>query len=152
PSDNIFVSFTLSSVEGAKAFDYKCPSITHRLNAIKQLVEHGYYIGIHLDPIIYHEGFETEYEQLLLKLKKNLPDEKLGYISIGVVRFTKDVHKEVLKNYPESSMHKQDLVKSFDGKIRYNRTMRMWILNTVKNLCINNSYSEEKIYLCMEDQ
>jgi len=151
PSENIYISFTLSSFEGAKAFDYKCPTITHRLNAIKQLVNHGYNIGIHLDPIIYHEGFENEYSELLSRLGEILGDEKLGYISIGVVRFTKDVHKEVLNNYPDSPMHRQDFIKSFDGKIRYNRTMRMWIMNTVKKLCLNQGFSEKKIYLCMEE-
>jgi len=151
PTDNIYVSFTLSSKEGAKAFDYKCPTPSHAKFHLKKLIDHGYHIGIHLDPIIYHEGFEQEYTELLNQLGEILSDNRLGYISIGVVRFTKEVHKEVLKNYPDSPMHRQDFIKSFDGKIRYNRSMRMWIMNTVKKLCLDQGYSSEKIYLCMED-
>lgn len=151
PSPNIYVSFTMSSEVGGKAFDFKCPSITHRLNAIEKLIAKGYMIGLHLDPIIYHEDFEKGYKLLLEKLKTILPNEQCGYISIGVVRFTKDIHREVEKNYPDSAIHGQDYIKSFDGKIRYNRPMRKWILSTVKDLCIKAGYTESKIYECMED-
>ena len=152
PSPNIFVSFTLSTENGAKSFDYKCPQVKARLNAIKKLIDHGYMIGIHFDPIIYHDNFEHEYDLLLQELAKVLPDDRLGYISIGVVRFTKDVYREVEKNYPDSSIHKQDFIKSFDGKVRYNYPMRMWIMNKVKESCLSSGYSNEKIYLCMEEE
>jgi spore photoproduct lyase len=151
PSPNIFVSYTLSSTQGGKAFDFKCPSVNARLQAIKKLVSHGYNIGIHLDPIIYHDNFMDEYKLLLEALSQILPDERLGYISIGVVRFTKDVYREVENNYPDSEIHSQDLIKSFDGKVRYNMPMRMWMMNSVKDLCIKNGYQNDKIYLCMEE-
>ncbi|MBD64399.1 MAG: hypothetical protein CME62_04285 [Halobacteriovoraceae bacterium] len=149
---NVFVSFTLSSHESGKKFDTTCPSVKHRLNAIKKLVDHGYRIGLHFDPIIYEDNFQTAYKDILTEINKILPDEQLGYISLGVVRFTKDVYHSVKKHYPDSPFLKQDLIKSFDGKLRYNRPMRNWILNTVKDLCIQvGQYQEKKIYFCMED-
>lgn len=151
PVDNVYVSFTISSSQGAKAFDYKCPTVSSRLKAIKKLVAHGYNIGIHFDPIIYHEDFLKEYKELLRELALVLPPNKLGYISIGVVRFTKDVYREVENNYPDSKIHTQDLIKSFDGKVRYNMPMRMWMMNSVKELCLSHEYESEKIYLCMEE-
>jgi spore photoproduct lyase len=151
PAPNIFVSFTLSSTQGGKAFDYKCPSVPARIKAIKKLVDHGYNIGIHLDPIIFHEDFLEEYSLLLQDLAQVLPNKSVGYMSIGVVRFTKDVYREVENNYPDSKIHSQDLIKSFDGKVRYNMPMRMWMMNSVKDLCIKNGYEDNKIYLCMEE-
>lgn len=151
PADNIYISFTLSARESAKQFDLKCPELKHRLNAIKKLVEHGYQIGIHLDPLIYQDDFKEQYQQLLQQLSSILPDKQLGYISIGVVRFTKDVFREVEANYPNSTMLKQDFIKSFDGKVRYNLPMRMWMMNTVKQFCLAVNYQAQKIYLCMEE-
>jgi spore photoproduct lyase len=75
----------------------------------------------------------------------------LAYISIGVVRFTRDTYKDVVKNYPKSYITNYDYSKSFDGKIRYNKPMRMWIMNTVKDLCLKAGVDENKIYLCMEE-
>ena len=152
PLQNVYVSFTMSSSEGGKAFDYKCPSVKARLTAIEKLVNKGFNIGLHFDPMIFHENFEEGYSQVIKDLGAILPDKQLGYISIGVVRFTKDVYKEVQKNYGDSSLLTQDYIKSFDGKVRYNMPMRMWMMNKVKDLCLEAGYSESKIYLCMEEE
>jgi spore photoproduct lyase len=149
---NTYVSFTMSSHTGGKAFDFKCPSVKARLIAIEKLVKKGYSIGLHFDPIIYHEGFKEEYQEVIKSLEKILPDNQLGYISVGVVRFTKDVYREVEKNYPDSLITKQDYIKSFDNKIRYNGPMRMWMMNSIKDSLINHGkFSENKIYFCMEE-
>lgn len=152
PLANIYVSFTLSSIKGGQIFDTKCPGVKLRLDAIDRLVRHKYQIGLHFDPIIYHEDFKSDYLNVIKKLQKILPNQQLGYISIGVVRFTKDVFYEVKRNYPESKITKQDYIKSFDQKLRYNHPMRSWIMNTVKELLINHGLDKDKIYFCMEDE
>ena len=83
-------------------------------------------------------------------LKEILPDERLKYISLGVVRFTKDVYHQLKENYPQSVITEDIYIKSFDGKIRYNRPMRHWILNKVREQLLPY-YNSQKIYLCMED-
>mgnify|MGYP000023462919 CR=1 FL=1 len=149
PLDNIIISFSLASDSSAKEFDRKCPSIKHRLNAIEKLAYKNYKLGLHFDPIIYHEGFLEEYETIFEQLS-HLPLETIQYISIGVVRFTKDVYHQVANNYPDSNIHKLDFTKSFDNKLRYNRPMRMWVLNRIKNSLLLKGFQDEKIYLCME--
>lgn len=151
PLDNIYISFTLAGHSEGKQFDYKCPSVKARLNAIQKLVDKGFKVGIHFDPIVYSEECFKNYEIVIEQLSNIISNSDLGYISIGVVRFTKPVYKEVQKNYPESNLLAQDFTKSFDGKVRYNHPMRMWILNNIKDLCIQNGFLKEKIYLCMED-
>ncbi len=151
PLPNIYTSFTLSSEQSGKVFDVRCPSVSSRLKAIEQLVTNGHRIGIHFDPIIYEENFKENYKQIIAKLSDILPNNQMGYISIGVVRFTKDVYKEVERNYPDSLITKFDYSKSFDGKIRYNRPMRRWIMNHIKELLIQREYNPEKIYFCMEE-
>ena len=147
---NIIVSFTMSSHHAGKIFDYKCPSVKHRIIAIKKLVENGYQIGLHFDPIIYHEDFEEGYLEVINELGNILPNNQLQYISLGVVRFTKDIYHDVKNNYPESKILKQDFTKSFDGKMRYNAPMRMWMMQKVKQMLINH-YDIDKIYFCMEE-
>ena len=149
PSQNIIISFSLSSESAAKEFDHKCPAISKRLEAIKKLVQHGYKIGIHFDPIIYSDNFEEDYTEITNRLISIVPNQSLAYISIGVVRFTSQSMRETETNYPSSKIFKQELIKSFDGKYRYNRPMRMWMMQKIKSKLIH-FYSEEKIYLCME--
>lgn len=151
PLKNVFVSFTISSKGAGKVFDTKCPSVTSRLTSIKKLVEHGHMIGIHFDPLLHQDSFKADYQDFVRELKAVLPDEKLGYISIGTVRFTKDVYREVEKNYPKTQMIAQNFTKSFDGKMRYSKPLRGWMINTVKDLLLNAGYGASKIYECMEE-
>lgn len=152
PSENIVVSFSLAPEHRTKMNDLKTPGLKARLEAIRELNELGHPIGIHFDPIIYDEKLEQSYTELIHSLSVVLPPEKIRYISIGVVRFTKNVYHQVMKNYPESDFLVDDFVKSFDNKIRYNRPTRMWILGKVKSLLVEAGVPVEKIYECMEDE
>ena len=75
---------------------------------------------------------------------------EISYISLGVVRYTKDVYREVKSNYPKSEISNGPYINSFDGKIRYNRPMRNWILNNLKDDLISLGAKPDVIYLCME--
>lgn len=151
PLENVFVSFSLSPEKTSQEFDLKTPNAKLRLKAIKKLYELGFKIGIHLDPVIYNETLKEEYTELLEKLNESIPLKDISYLSIGVVRFTKDVYFETSRNYPKSRLLQGEFIKSFDNKVRYNRPMRMWILNTLKELCVSFGLETSKIYLCMEE-
>ena len=151
PKPNIITTFSLSPADKIKKNDLQTPSLKARLKAIEKLADAGHPIGIHFDPVVYDDDFKEKYRELIQSLFEVLPVEKMEYISVGVVRFTKDVFHQVKKNYPKSELLSSELIKSFDGKIRYNRPMRLWILSTIKELLLEALVSEKKIYLCMEE-
>lgn len=151
PLENLITSFSLSPQTRSKITDLKTPPTHLRLKAMKQLMNRGHRLAIHLDPVVYSENFESEYRQLIKEITENIPPEKIEYISAGVVRFTKDVYQQVKKNYPESDIHAQEMISSFDDKIRYPRPMRLWMLSKIKDLLIQGHIDPNKIYLCMED-
>jgi spore photoproduct lyase len=152
PANNVITSFSLAPEHRTKINDLKTPPLRARLEAIRELHEHGHKIGIHFDPIIYDEKLEESYTELINDLTYVLPPEAIEYISIGVVRFTKNVYLQVTKNYPESDFLADDFTNSFDGKMRYNRPMRMWMLGKVKSLLIDAGIPSAKIYECMEEE
>ncbi len=151
PLENIITSFSLSPAHRIKLNDLKTPPLKSRLEAIKQLHLSGFPIGIHFDPIIYDDQFIESYEELADQLIEALPAESICYISLGVVRFTKEVFQKVQKHYPDSDILAQEFIRSFDNKIRYNRPMRLWMLGKIKQQLIDRGVPEERIYLCMED-
>lgn len=151
PSENIVTSFSLSPSLSAKEHDLKTPSLKARLSAIKKLYDHGHPIGIHLDPIIYKENIIEEYSVLIDELAKTMNLGDIEYLSVGVVRFTKDVYYQARLNYPDASYFHSELSKGQDGKIKYPRPLRLWILNTIRDLCIKKGMRDSQIYLCMED-
>jgi spore photoproduct lyase len=148
---NVYASFSLSPEKTASQIDEKTPKLAARVLAMKKLQSGGHQLAIHFDPIIYSENFLQEYQELIASLAASINLAEIGYISLGVVRFTKDVYREVQKNYPKSLIHAQEFVKSFDGKVRYPKPMRMWMMNSIKNELMLAGLTEQQIYLCMEN-
>lgn len=151
PLPNFIISFSLSPSQMGKSIDLKTPSTGARLKTMDELNKRGFTLAAHFDPIIYQDQFKTLYAELLIQMKSLSLTERLSYLSLGVVRFTKDVYREVERNYPDSAIHSTPMVKSFDNKVRYNHPMRMWMMNTVKELALENGVQEKVIYLCMEE-
>jgi spore photoproduct lyase len=149
PLPNIYVSYSLSPAKAAQAFDLKTPSLKARLIAMEKLSSLGFKLAVHLDPIIYDENFLSEYQMLIQELTPL--KEAIHYISLGVVRFPKDIYQEVQKNYPNSKLLEQEFITSFDNKVRYQKPMRMWMMNKIKDELLLAGFKNEIIYLCMEN-
>jgi spore photoproduct lyase len=152
PLKNVITSFSLSPEKAIKSYDLKTPPLKTRLKAMSDLFNKGHPIGLHLDPVIFEDNFEKSYSDLLKTLNESIPLSRLEYISLGVVRFSKTVFHQVKKNYPDSPLLAEDFIKGSDGKVRYKRPMRYWILNKLKNICVDFGAKSEKVYLCMEDE
>lgn len=151
PLKNIYTSFSLSPEDRVREIDLKTPSLKLRLKAISELANQGYSLGLHFDPIIYDENIFLKYRDLVNELLTYIQASQISYISLGVVRFTKDVYHQVEKNYPDSSLLSQEFIKSFDNKIRYPRPMRLYILKTIRQILVDAGFSLDQVYLCMED-
>lgn len=152
PLKNVVITFSLSPKEVTKTYDRKTPSFAARIKAMKKLADAGFQLGVHFDPIIYEKDFEREYQTLIVDMLRAVPEAQIEYISLGVVRFAKDVFHEVMKNYPQSGLLAGEFIKSFDNKVRYNRPQRLYILKSVRRLCLDAGISPEKVYLCMENE
>ena len=152
PLENVITSFSLSPAKRARENDLKTPGTKARLDAIEKLHANSFPIGIHFDPIIFDHNLLEEYRELIEDLNKSIPLTNVRYISLGVVRFTKDVYHQVKKNYPNSNLLNQEFIKSFDNKIRYPKPMRMWMMQKIKSILIEYGMDAEKIYLCMEEE
>lgn len=150
PAPNIIVSYSLSPSRQIKEMDQKTPSLKSRLKAIGELGKRGYFVGIHFDPIVDAPNLTEEYGKLVEELFHALPLKQLSHLSLGVVRFTPSVYRQVEKNYPCSQILRQELTKGKEGMVRYSYPHRQGVLAKVKNLCLERGVPEEKIYLCME--
>ncbi|MFK8137542.1 MAG: radical SAM protein [Bdellovibrionales bacterium] len=150
PLKNVFVSFSLASEDHSKIYEKKTAPVKTRLKAIAKLHKVGFNIGVHFDPIVFKESFFKDYRALVKDLSLAIPLSELSYMSMGVVRFTKEVFREVQENYPETDMISTDFIKSFDGKVRYPKPLRKKLLNELKSYLLEHGAIESLIYECME--
>ena len=120
PLPNFIISFSLSPQKMGKLIDLKTPSTQSRLKTMDELNKLGFTLAAHFDPIIYQDQFKNQYEELLETMRDLHLTKALSYLSMGVVRFTKDVYREVERNYPDSPLHSTPMVKSF-GDSRFEK-------------------------------
>jgi spore photoproduct lyase len=150
PLKNIYISYSLSPSLASKNHDLKTPNLKLRLQAMHDLAQHGHSLGIHLDPMIYSPKFVVEYEELIEVLFSYVKPSQIHYVSLGTVRFTKDVYRQTQQNYPTSSIHHQKFYPAFDQKLRYPKPLRFWMMGFVQELLLKHDLAKDKIYWCME--
>ena len=148
---NVVISFSLSPENAIKRYEHKTPSLKSRLLAMKKLHEKGFSLAVHFDPIFYHSEVKSEYRDLIKELKISLGDLNfLRYLSLGVVRFPKNIFKQVKMNYPASAWLNEDFKFSQGDKVKYVKPQRKWLLNSVFKELIQSELAPQKIYFCME--
>ena len=149
PHSNVIVSFSISPDTISEKIDRRTPPLKARIKAMKKLMNHGYKIGLHLDPIVFDEQLSEKYQKLAEIIKENLGTD-FSYISFGVVRFPSHLYREVSKNYPDSVIHSQPFIKAKDGMRRYPLAIRNRMLSSAERAFSQTGFKPEIFYRCME--
>jgi len=150
PSDNIIVSFSLSGERQAAEFDALAPRVTKRIDALSETLNLGYRGAIHFDPIIFSNDWQEDFENTVKYLRSKINPNKIIYVSLGVVRFSKVVFQAIKSNYPASNLLARHYIIGEDHKVRYVKPFRLAILETAQEILKKHGFSEEQIYFCME--
>ncbi len=150
PLPNTIVSFSLSTPRQAEVHDRETPSVPQRMAAMTRLQSLGFKLGVHFDPLIYSAEFAADFDAVASDLANATGFGNLEYISLGVVRFAKDVFREARQNYPQSDIFARNFIQGTDQKMRYVRALRMQMLESGREILKKHGCPEEKIYFCME--
>ncbi len=148
---NILVSFSINPPE-LKKEELHSPIPKKRMKAMKELSEIGYGIGIHFDPIIHYKSWKEDYEDLIKELFKHIPPKKIGWISLGSLRFTKELRWEIKKNHPQSELLKGELIEGFDKKYRYPYFLRVELYSQIIKYLKKYGSTDLPLYFCMESE
>ncbi|MDY6821627.1 MAG: DNA photolyase, partial [Deferribacterota bacterium] len=147
---NIIVSWSVNPNLIIKREELLTPLIEERLNAAKICAEYGYRLAFHFDPLILCENFEKEYKVVVEKIVEKVDEKVVSYISIGILRFMPQLEDIIRNNYLESNILANEFVETIDGKLRYLKPVRYYMVNYLYNL-IRKYWKNAFIYLCMED-
>ncbi len=153
PLKNICVTMSLSSEAQRSRYEEKTPPIASRIKALTKLAGKGFSVGMHLDPLIYDDGFKQNFSKFALGLFDSFRpyQENIRHISVGLVRFSNSSWKEFRKNYSHSGILAERFYPGFDGKQRYLRPLRKWMLGFARATLIEAGFSEKYLYDCMDN-
>ncbi|GAB6089022.1 SPL family radical SAM protein [Spirochaeta dissipatitropha] len=143
PKGNAVIGFSVNPPEIIRSEEGDAVSLERRLKAARKAVEAGYRVAFHFDPMIRQGDWHSCYRDLALSLRSFSP-ESVAWISLGSVRFTPNLRKQVA----DRPYLYDEFVPSADGKLRYLQPLRVELYRSVADIL----FPDYPLYLCMESQ
>jgi len=140
---NAVIGFSLNPQPYIDAYEPRASSLSERLDAARRVLEAGYHLAFHFDPVFFAETWEQEYRSLVRALSR-FPSERIAWISLGTMRYTSALKEKL----GEQTFLYEEFVPCRDGKFRYPQKMRIPIYQGLYE-ALKKELSAP-IYLCME--
>jgi spore photoproduct lyase len=145
------ISWSLNPRHIIRSEELKTATLEERLDAARLCRQWGFRLGFHFDPLVYYEGWERDYEEVVRDLFRYVDPEGICWISLGCLRFTHDLKEIVRRRFPRSRIPYGEFVPGNHGKWRYFRPIRDEMYAKMQAM-IREHAPRVLIYLCMENR
>ncbi len=148
PIKNCVIAFSFTPDKIAKTLEHKAPDVNKRLQAILDLQEAGWQIGLRFDPLIYTKEYASEYSELFNDIFSKINSELTHSISLGGFRLPKDYFRKLEKLYPDEKLFASPQAEE-NNNIGYPAEIRNEMLDFCENI-ITQHISTDKFFPCHE--
>jgi spore photoproduct lyase len=149
PRGRTLVSWSLSPIRVFSHSEHRTAPPQSRIKAARRVLDAGYKVGFHLDPIIAYVGAEQEYLDLLDDVFDAVPPKAIAFFSIGGLRMTPGLRIAARHRFPADPMLLGEEVLSEDGRYRTFTPLRFRLFSKLRERIVKAS-SDLLVYLCME--
>lgn len=146
--DNCVIAFSFTPDKIAGALEHKTPSVEKRLQAILDLQQAGWNIGLRFDPLIYTGNYHADYAFLFNTIFKKINIDLLHSVSLGGFRLPKDYFHKIEKLYPDEKLFTAPLSEQ-DNLITYAPTIRNEMMRFCSDIIVQH-VPENKFFPCHE--
>lgn len=149
-AENVVVSWSVNAEHFIETTEHFTPPLSARLAAAAQVARAGYRIGFHFDPVVPFDGWKEAYTAAAEKLAASVPADKVAWVSVGLLRFSRELKKAVENRFPDNTILDGEFLLDFDGKMRYPETLRREVYNCLVPL-LRRLLPHTQVYVCMEN-
>jgi len=148
--ENVVVSWSVNSEKMIGQAEHFTPSLQERLAAACEVARAGYSLGFHFDPVVLYDGYQADYARTVEQMADTLPADKIKWISVGTLRFSRELKKQIETRFPDNFILDGEFLLDFDGKMRYGAEQREEAYRFLVPL-LRRTFPHAHVYLCMED-
>jgi spore photoproduct lyase len=149
PKGRTLVSWTLSPERIFQSTEHRTAAPAARIDAARRVLEAGYRVAFHLDPIIAYAGAERDYLELIGNLFDAIAPERIAFVSMGGLRMTPALRAAARRRFPDDAMLVGEEVLAQDGRYRTFMPLRLKLYAALSER-IKQSSAKLQTYLCME--
>jgi len=146
---NVFVSWSLNPQIFIDNEEHGTASLQERLNSAKKLSDKGVLVGFHFHPIVYYEGYEDDYKNIVKKVMSMFHPSQVAMISMGTLTFIKPAINK-LRSTGLKSKVLQIPMEDAVGKSSYTKEVKKEIFSNVYDE-FSLWHKDIFFYLCMEE-
>lgn len=148
--ENVVVSWSVNAAPVTNDAEHFTPGLTARLQAACEVARAGYRLGFHFDPVVIYNGYQQDYARTVEEMADTLPHDKIAWISVGTLRFSRELKKQIETRFPHNTILDGEFLLDFDGKMRYSDAQRLEVYRFLVPL-LRKTFPKAVVYLCMED-
>jgi spore photoproduct lyase len=149
PRGRVLVSWTLSPDAVYRSSEHRTASPSARIAAARAVLDAGYRVAFHFDPLIAYPGAERAYVRLIDELLDVVPPKKISFISMGGLRMTPTLRGIARRRFAADPMLCGEDVLASDGRFRTFTPLRLKLYRTLVER-FRKTGAEIPAYLCME--
>ena len=151
PSDpRIIFAWSLNTSKIISKEEKKTAPLEKRIESALFAIKKGFTVAFHFDPIIYYENGQEEYALVLEKVLNTIPSESIAWISLGTLRYPKELKYIAQERFPQTKIFAYEFVDGLDKKKRYFKILRKKVYKNLKDLIL--AYQNKIVfYFCMEN-
>ena len=148
--ENVVVSWSVNAAPITNQAEHFTPGLTARLQAACEVARAGYRLGFHFDPVVIYKNYQQDYARTVQEMADTLPHDKIAWISVGTLRFSRELKKQIETRFPQNTILDGEFLLDFDGKMRYSTAQRLEVYQFLVPL-LRRTFPKAVVYLCMED-
>ena len=149
PRGRVLVSWTLSPDAVYRSSEHLTASPAARIAAARAVLDAGYRVAFHFDPLIGYPGAERDYIRLIDELLDVIPPKQISFVSIGGLRMTPRLRGAARGRFPGDPMLCGEDVLAADGRLRTFTPLRVSLYRTLAER-FRKAGAKIPAYLCME--
>ena len=92
---NVFISWSLNPQKFIDNEEHGTANIKQRISSARAMSDKGVLIGFHFHPIVYYEGYELDYKDIIEKVMSTFHYSEIAMISMGTLTFIKPAIKKI---------------------------------------------------------
>jgi spore photoproduct lyase len=122
--NNILFTWTLSPQFIISNLEKNTASAQERISAAYNILQKGYKIAFHLDPIIYYHNWFYHYQELLQLVRDFIPDNNIKFFTIGCLRFPESFLNIINNKYKNHWLFQIEFIPIYKDTYSYPRFIR----------------------------
>lgn len=149
PPANMIFTWSLNSPTVIHHEEKGTASLGKRLESARKLADIGCPVGFHFHPMVWYDGCQKDYLDLVLRLTDTFRPEEVVMVSIGTLTFIKPVLKRIRERMPDSSVLQMPM-EDCAGKLSYPFEIKKELFSSLYNAFPESWRNSVFFYMCME--